>query len=278
MSFWSGELLAKELPYLIFPYDVNNLDCASYRLSVGDQAFVTNPEIESQSPDVTLIKNLGKSSSDGAIRISPGQFAFLLTEEEVKVPRYAIAMISIRAGYKFKGLINVSGFHVDPGWSGKLIFSVYNAGTKTIILRRGEPVFLIVYAHLDRDSDKYYQGKALNQKEIDVKLVEDLTSVVFNPQALKNRVDEVNQKLASQGQVQKYNAFMLSIIAILVAVIFALPTLFPGLAGSVIANALNSAGYKLVTNGSQTPVGNLPLVNSVPLEEGHKKKIELPQN
>ena len=48
--------------------------------------------------------------------IPPGQFAFLLTEEVVSVPPDALAFISIRAKTKFRGLVNVSGFHVDPGY------------------------------------------------------------------------------------------------------------------------------------------------------------------
>ena len=59
---------------------------------------------------------------------SPGQFAFLLTDEIVEVPDSAMALISIKAKIKWRGLINVSGFHVDPGFKGRLIFSVYNAG------------------------------------------------------------------------------------------------------------------------------------------------------
>jgi dCTP deaminase len=43
---------------------------------------------------------------------------------------------------KQRGLVNVSGFHVDPGYSGKLLFSVYNAGPRSIVLTRGEPVFV----------------------------------------------------------------------------------------------------------------------------------------
>lgn len=54
--------------------------------------------------------------------IPKGQFALLITEEIVKVPNNALAFISFKAKYKYKGLINVSGFHVDPGWYGKLTF------------------------------------------------------------------------------------------------------------------------------------------------------------
>ncbi|WP_175406150.1 dCTP deaminase domain-containing protein [Pseudomonas mosselii] len=258
MTFWSGELLEKELPKLIRPFNKKNIDCASYRLSAGKQAFVTTAAIESEKPEVDLIKNLGTDSTTSAIRISPGQFAFLLTEENVIVPHDALAMISIRAGYKFKGLINVSGFHVDPGWDGKLIFSVYNAGTKPIIIRRGEPLFLIVYAHLDQPSQRIYEGTAKYQKEISISMVENLTSTVFNPQSLKNRLDEVNKQLSTFESFRKFSFGVLTVIALLVSSL----AFLPGLTGSIIANALNSAGYKLVTSNSTSAPGQLPLINS----------------
>ena len=273
MTFWSGELLEAKLPQLIFPFDKKNLDCASYRLSAGEQAFVTTAELESQKPDVNLIKKLGTGSHNGAIRISPGQFAFLLTEEDVTVPSNALAMISIRAGYKFKGLINVSGFHVDPGWQGKLIFSVYNAGTKPIIIRRGEPLFLIVYAYLDRDSQRTYEGKAKFQKEISTQLVEDLTSTVFSPQSLKNRLDDVNEKLSSMEKLRKIWMSIAGMVIALVAIAVALFTLWPGLSGSIIAVALNSAGYKLVTSNSISASGQLPLVNATILAEPKAQSV-----
>jgi dCTP deaminase len=272
VTFWSGELLEARLPKLIFPFEKGNLDCASYRLSAGEQAFVTTADLESQKPDVNLIRKLGTSSDNGAIRISPGQFAFLLTEEDVTVPSDALAMISIRAGYKFKGLINVSGFHVDPGWQGKLIFSVYNAGTKPIIIRRGEPLFLIVYAHLDRDSQKTYQGKAKFQKEISTQLVEDLTSTVFSPQSLKNRLDDVNEKLSNIERTWKVAAGIAAVIIAIPALLVSAFALWPGLSGAIIAAALNSAGYKLVTINANAEAGQLPLVNNVVIPEAIKQR------
>jgi dCTP deaminase len=86
--------------------------------------------------------------------IAPGQFGFLLSMEAVNVPADAMAFISIRAKTKFRGLINVSGFHVDPGYKGKLVFSVFNAGSSNIHLGEGDEVFLIWFADLDQASGK----------------------------------------------------------------------------------------------------------------------------
>lgn len=147
--FWGGERLRDELGALISDYDPERLDHASYRLRVGPEIYVSptgEPDDPRNKPKSSLAQGQG-------FTIPAGQFGFILTEETIRVPVGAIAFISIRAGYKFRGLVNVSGFHVDPNYEGRLIFSVFNAGPGPVHLSRGEPCFLIWYADLDRPSD-----------------------------------------------------------------------------------------------------------------------------
>lgn len=147
-GFWSGETLKVRLPSLIDPFDADRVDCAAYTLSIGPEIYVS-PSEQSVDPAAVTVRKL---APDEAFTIPPGQFAFLLTEEVVGVPADAIALISVRAKVKFRGLINVSGFHVDPGYRGQLTFSVHNAGPVSIHLKRGQPIFLIWYAGLDRET------------------------------------------------------------------------------------------------------------------------------
>lgn len=62
---------------------------------------------------------------EGAIKIEPGETALLKTYEKLKLPDHYMAFLSLRFSRGSKGLINISGFHVDPDWGGHLIFSVY---------------------------------------------------------------------------------------------------------------------------------------------------------
>ena len=78
-----------------------------------------------------------------------------MTEEQVRIPTNAMAFISMRATFKMLGLVNVSGFHVDPGWNGKLNFAVFNSGPTPVILERGQSVFLMWCADLDFPSKKH---------------------------------------------------------------------------------------------------------------------------
>ena len=143
--FWGDTTLQARLVELIVPYDPNRIERASYRLSVGKEVYVSPTGTKADPPNkpITLLP-----PKEG-FTIPPGQFGFILTEESVSVPKDAIALISIRAKYKFRGLVNVSGFHIDPGYEGRLIFSVFNSGPSAVHLRRGEECFLVWYAALD---------------------------------------------------------------------------------------------------------------------------------
>jgi dCTP deaminase len=189
MAFWSGETLKERLPGLIDGFDEKKVDCASYRLALGGEAFVTSDLRLDDTPNKGLKIDLEMGQQ---CRIPPGQFAFLLTEERVVVPNDAIAFISMRARYKFRGLVNVSGFHVDPGWNGHLIFAVYNAGPTPIVLSRGTDLFLIWYASLDKESTS---SKRITepQKSLPDDLIEQMTGQVFSPLALAKDVSELKE-------------------------------------------------------------------------------------
>ena len=115
---------------------------ASIDLCLGEEVFITpNKQTFSLKPEET-------------IEINPGQFAVLTTEEILDIPERYLGFITIRFQYKSKGLINISGFHVDPGFKGKLIFSVYNMGPKSVLLKRGYPIFSLFLATIE-DGAKY---------------------------------------------------------------------------------------------------------------------------
>src|SRR4051812_43631488 len=100
MAFWSTEKLKKRLisDKLIEPGDERNVKQGAYELGVGPEAFVTSETTKTKT----------KIDQGQQVIIPPGQFGLLITDEKVTVPTDAIAFISIKAGIKFRGLVNVS--------------------------------------------------------------------------------------------------------------------------------------------------------------------------
>ena len=165
----------------------NRIVCGAYELALGDEVFRTDSN-EKKKEFLTRPKE--------QITINPGQFALLLTQETVNVPIDKIAFISIKAGIKLRGLINVSGFHVDPGFKGNLVFSVYNAGASPISLLRGEPCFLIWFADLqltDNETSSYEKGshEHKNQDTIPPKYIDALLAgELASPNVLHDKINK----------------------------------------------------------------------------------------
>jgi dCTP deaminase len=114
----------------------------SYDLRLGEEAYLSSDD------QITHLKN------KEAIFIEPGEFALLLTKEEVRVPLNLVAFISLKSRHAFKGLVNISGFQVDPDYHGKLALSVYNAGPNTVVLREDDPLYMIIFAKLATPADE----------------------------------------------------------------------------------------------------------------------------
>lgn len=193
--FWSGNRLNKHKRTLVPNHPDTAIDCASLVLTIGTEVYITpNSENDSKVKKILTVE-------EPQFIIPKGQFALLITEEEVHVPYQNIAFISFKAKYKYKGLINVSGFHVDLGWRGKLTFSVYNAGPSDVVLEKGNPFALIWYADLDQEgiiagnySDNKYVKKDKPITSISSDKITDMTGDIFSPFKLKKDIDDLKEK------------------------------------------------------------------------------------
>lgn len=152
--------------------------------------------------------------------ILPGEFGLLITEESVNLPNDLAAFISLRFSIALRGLVNISGRHVDPGYAGKLIFSVYNAGSTPVLIRRGDPIFMITFAKLD-----HLAPERLNAtfSKIDSIKPEWMTYVRGPPVSLlrlSTRVDKLELK---------FNVFIGILTTVAIAVIGAIVTFALGI-------------------------------------------------
>src|SRR5947209_15549266 len=97
MTFWSGEKLRDNKNVIIEPpFDEAQIDCNAYTLRMGSSFYCTE-DVEGEKAKEQKKTLL----SDGeCFLIPPGQFAFLLTKEIVRVPDDAMAFISMRTGIK----------------------------------------------------------------------------------------------------------------------------------------------------------------------------------
>lgn len=137
------------------------------------------------------------------VTIKPGDFVLLLTRENLNLPDDVMGFISMRFDYKEKGLINVSGFHVDPNYHGKLIFSAFNAGPKDIVLRESDPVFMIFFERMQFTSTESGKGPEVRFgfNHIPAKMVEEIQGKSVTLSANSNRLDRMEFYMKVMGGI-----------------------------------------------------------------------------
>ena len=212
--FWGDEawrsLPPDDAP--VFPFDSANVGEAKYVMAIGEEVYL------SSSSTTNIVRSLSEGER---FTIGPGQFAYILTHETVRMPAHLIGFISINAKTKFLGLVNISGFHVDPGYNGKIIFAVFNAGPGVIHLRRGERIFPIWVAALDRPGTPAKPKKGYGS--IPSELINGLaagnytTAFELNEIVRKSRVDidELRTEIAQLKSTRLNLVVLLGILALL---------------------------------------------------------------
>jgi dCTP deaminase len=189
MAFWSREKILAERknnPALISDFNEERLKYGRYSLRLSREVLVT--------PDgTTAVPPPGEGSH---AKIPPGQFAILFTLESVKVPHDAIGFISVRTSEKWKGLVNISGFHVDPGFIGHLKFTVYNAGNNCICLDYESECFLLWFCSLDRTTTSTWDVNNKFQKAlITAADHEQMLDRRHSPAMLHNRIKRLEDNV-----------------------------------------------------------------------------------
>lgn len=138
------------------------------------------------------VSSAGKVQSlneEPTVTIRPGEFALLMTEEWIDLPDDVVAFISVKSKYKSIGLLNVSGFHVDPGYQGYLIFAVYNAGSTAQTLRKGDKIFMIIFERLPKSEKR--RSDQTTHKQIPADWITSLQGPTVSLPALQEQVQSL---------------------------------------------------------------------------------------
>lgn len=145
MAFLGGNKIKERKGELFEDDDCKDdlIQQSSYDLRLGEEYYISGrkaPEkLSERKPYVSL---------------APGQFAILTCHERLRLPPNALGLITLRNRFKMQGLVNVSGFHVDPMFKGRLVFAVQNVGPNDIRLKWMDPAFTIFFAEVEDGNPK----------------------------------------------------------------------------------------------------------------------------
>ncbi|MDQ3232718.1 MAG: hypothetical protein M3Q07_12940 [Pseudobdellovibrionaceae bacterium] len=247
MAVWDSNKV-KQHPQIVKDFDALQVKSGAYELALGDAA-VTN---EKGNP------NHLKLVEGQSFEILPGQFGLLLTKETIDLPADVQGKISIKTKIKFKGLLNISGVHVDPGFKGRLKFSVQNAGGQPIILQQGQVLFQLWFEEMT-GSDVPYGYK----KEHDIITADDLDRLKgypVSPVIALAKIDEISKDVSIMR-----TALTTLTISVLVAVgVFSLTTALR--ISDEVANKIGMALANRISSPQNLAAGNPPSKNLEKLE------------
>lgn len=158
MAFLPKSEILRRGPYLLSDFEGANTKQASYDLRLGAEWFLVGDD----SPRTLSLE-------EPYLCLHPGQFALLTTFERITMPNELIGFISVRTQYKLQGLVNISGFHIDPSFEGTLQFAVQNLSSSDIRLKFKEATFTAFFCSLEPgDIGKYREpdGDGIRLKHV----------------------------------------------------------------------------------------------------------------
>jgi dCTP deaminase len=163
-------------------FDTNCVQQSSYDLRLGKSVYLVG-----EKAPVFL------SEDEPYLMIPPGQFALLTSFEKLHMPENLIGFITLRNGMKMEGLVNISGFHVDPTFRGNLIFAVNNAGPSDVRLQFKKPTFTIFFAAVAGDIGEFRTEKPL--EGIPLQFVQNLGGSSVTLTKLQKEIEDLRTKM-----------------------------------------------------------------------------------
>ena len=122
-------LIAKE------NFSQESLQPASYDFRVGERAVIGGEGVEIDLKE----KNL---------QLPPGSYAGIISLEKMRLPNTIGARISSKRALSYDGIILLTGGTVDPGYEGYLLFGLYNASSKKVVIPFQKKICNVVFERL----------------------------------------------------------------------------------------------------------------------------------
>ena len=116
-------------------FDESCLETSSYDVRVGNKGILGGGGIE-------------RDLSTDILELQPGSYCGVISWEKFTLPNNIFARIGAKRALSYDGVILLTGSLVDPGYTGHLLFGLYNASQKKIVIRRGKKICNIVFERL----------------------------------------------------------------------------------------------------------------------------------
>lgn len=161
---------------------------------------------------------LGKPGSTGnpsnAMELRPGETAVITTQEECHLPSDLAAIGFPPNSVSSRGILMTNPGHVDPGYDGKMTFTVINMGEEKYMLVAGEKIVTLLFFTLDPPASKNLRERSEGLPE--TSKVESLLSVLSAD--FLNISGRVREAAATEEQKTRRLSLIVPVLVSLVAI------------------------------------------------------------
>ena len=147
----------------ISPFEVKQIQPASYDLRVGEQGITTSSKV---------LVNIRES---GYLLVQPGDFAVINLFESIKLNAQHTGRFGLRSKYARKGLLATTGPQVDPGYHGRLIIGLTNLSPTPISLPFKDEFVSIEFHRLEEPATHPYCGPFQEKVDLGPEEIEAIT-------------------------------------------------------------------------------------------------------
>ncbi|KAB0568430.1 MULTISPECIES: hypothetical protein [Pseudomonas] len=196
--------LSNKSPGLIFPFDEkNNLRLSSYDLTVGDEYYIG--QSDGAFPFETQMLRASQS-----ITIPPHAVCFILTAENIHLPRNVTARVSLRMTHIYAGMVLTSQPPFDPTYNGKVVVMLHNLSSAPYHLKCGERVATIEFTRLTAASigNRAHRSVGSLEAQLSKPLVSSLTEIANVSKAVQEKLTWLS------GQMLVFAALVVAVLAV----------------------------------------------------------------
>ena len=172
---------------------LNNCGALKYDFTLSDEI------LKSDFSTPVKLANLSVEERRTAL-IQPGEVVYVLTKEKVNLPSDMYMSLSANRGMSEYGVLTLGGFAVDPGYSGRLMFGLFNYSSTPFTLMPGAKLIGGVFYQLD-------ESESINIEKLEVpKPIEDfparLVSIIskYSPTgmtSLEGSIEAISKQVAA---------------------------------------------------------------------------------
>jgi deoxycytidine triphosphate deaminase len=155
-----NDLALKELYKDLLPDEPGQTDASAYLKDSPVQPASLDLRVgDIYVPGVERDKNGGLDKPKDSHILDAGQTAVIFTKETLNVPDNLGAIGFPPTNISDKGILMTNPGHVDPGFSGKLSFTVINMGQEPFPVRRGDIIVTLVFFRLPGPAYRSYNQR-----------------------------------------------------------------------------------------------------------------------